>query len=295
MNTSTKNLILTPFNILYRVAPALELKLMFRLKQGYALDLKNPKTFNEKIQWIKLYDHNPLMPKCCDKYAVREYVTEMGCGEILNTLYWHGTNPDDIPYDDLPDQFVIKVTHGSTFNIIVTDKSKLDKEETKKKLNKWLKAKFIPCYGEWFYGKVPPQIVVEKYLEDGHGNDLYDYKVFCFNGKAKIVRIDSERFTNHKQDFFDCNWNRLEDGHMGFPVSGRRFEKPECFQELLDYSAKLSAPFVHARVDFYITDNRIVFGEITFTTGAGFDRFKFRSFDEEMGSWLTLPIKGNVK
>lgn len=295
MNTSTKNLILTPFNILYRVAPALELKLMFRLKQGYALDLKNPKTFNEKIQWIKLYDHNPLMPKCCDKYAVREYVTEMGCGEILNTLYWHGTNPDDIPYDDLPDQFVIKVTHGSTFNIIVTDKSKLDKEETKKKLNKWLKAKFIPCYGEWFYGKVPPQIVVEKYLEDGHGNDLYDYKVFCFNGKAKIIRIDSERFTNHKQDFFDCNWNRLEDGHMGFPVSGRRFEKPECFQELLDYSAKLSAPFVHARVDFYITDNRIVFGEITFTNGAGFDRFKFRSFDEEMGNWLTLPIKGNVK
>lgn len=288
MNTTTKNLILSPFNLLYKVAPELELKLMFRLKQGYPLDLKNPKTFNQKLQWIKLYDHNEWMPKCCDKYAVREYVEKMGCGELLNTLYWHGTDPDQIPYDTLPDQFVIKVTHGSTFNIIVTDKSKLDKAETARKLRIWLKEKFIPCYGEWFYGQVPPQIIVEKYLEDGHGSkDLYDYKVFCFNGKAKIIDVHAGRFGEHKRNIYDTDWNLLEDVYFKYDHF-EGIEKPEILDELIAYAEKLSSTFHHARVDFFIVNNKPVFGEITFTNGAGFDHITPRSFDEKMGSWLSL-------
>ena len=156
MDNIKKNIILTPFNILYKISPKLDLKILFRLKLGYKLNLKNPRTYNEKLQWIKLYDKNPLMPKCCDKYAVREYIEEKGYGSILNNLIWEGFNPEDIPFDDLPDKFVLKVTHGSTFNIICQDKSKLDREDVIKNCKKWLKAKFLPCYGEWFYGIEKP-------------------------------------------------------------------------------------------------------------------------------------------
>ena len=293
MNTVTKNIVLAPFNILYKIAPALELKLMFKLKQGYSLNLKNPKTYNEKLQWIKLYDKNEWMPKCCDKYAVREYIEKMGCTELLNTLYWHGTNPDSIPYDDLPNKFVIKVTHGSTFNIIVTDKSKLNKDETKKKLQQWLNAKFIPCYGEWFYGKIPPQIIIEQFLEDGHGNDLYDYKVFCFNGKAKLVDVHCGRFGTHKRNIYDMNWNLQKVNFKYDNFDG--VEKPEVFDELIEKAELLSSTFHHARVDFFIVNKKIYFGEITFTNGAGFDRITPYEFDEKMGDWLKLPIRSMTK
>ena len=290
MNTVTKNLLLSPFNLLYRIAPTTELKVMFRIKQGYKLNLKNPKTYNEKLQWIKLYDKNEWMPKCCDKYTVREYVEKVGCSEILNTLYWHGTNPKEIPYETLPNQFVIKVTHGSTFNIIVKNKSELDIEETNKKLNKWLGAKFIPCYGEWFYGKIQPQIVVEKYLEDDDCGDLYDYKVFCFNGKAKLIDVHSGRFSTHKRNIYDLDWNLLEDVYFKYEhFDGVR--KPSVLNEMIEYAEKLSSEFHHARVDFFIVNNKIYFGEITFTNGAGFDHIKPYSFDRTMGDWLELPIK----
>lgn len=286
MNTITKNILLAPFNLLYKISPELELRLMFKLKQGYSLDLKNPQTFNEKLQWIKLYDKNEWMPKCSDKYVVREYVERMGCKDLLNTLYWNGTNPDDIPYDEFPDKFVIKVTHGSTFNIIVTDKSKIDKEDIKKKLNKWLKAKFIPCYGEWFYGKVPPRIIVEKYLEDGHGTNLYDYKVFCFNGKAKLVDVHCGRFGTHKRNIYDLDWNLQEVNfkYVNFDI----VEKPDVFDDLIKKAELLSSEFNHARVDFFIVNSRIYFGEITFTNGAGFDHIKPYEFDLKMGTWLNL-------
>src|SRR5690625_4737541 len=132
MNNITKNIILTPMNLLYKISPKLCLKILFRLKTGYKLNLENPTTYNEKLQWIKLYDRDPLMAKCADKYTVRDYVKAEGCEEILNDLLWEGFNPDEIPFDDLPEQFVIKVTHGSTFNIICKDKSQLDKPKTKK-------------------------------------------------------------------------------------------------------------------------------------------------------------------
>ena len=279
---------LAPFNLLYKINPALELKLMFRLKQGYSLNLKDPKTFNEKLQWIKLYDKNDWMPKCCDKYAVREYIKKMGCQDLLNTLYWHGTNPDEIPYDTLPDKFVIKVTHGSTFNIIVTDKNKLDKEETKRKLKRWLKAKFIPCYGEWFYGKVPPQIIIEQYLEDGHGKDLYDYKVFCFNGRAKLVDVHCGRFGTHKRNIYDLDWNLLKVKFKYDNFEG--IDKPVVLDELIRRAEILSSTFNHARVDFFVVNNQIYFGEITFTNGAGFDHITPRKYDLKIGSWLKLPI-----
>lgn len=288
MNNITKNIILFPFNILYHISPSLDLRILFFLKQKYKLNLKNPKTFNEKLQWIKLYDHNPLMPKCCDKYTVREFVKAQGCEQILNTLLWEGDRAEDIPYASLPEKFVIKVTHGSTFNIICTDKNKLDRGQVVANCNRWLKAKFLPCYGEWFYGIEKPRIIVESYIESDDGEQLKDYKVFCFNGVPKYIRVDSDRFTDHKMDVYDCIWNYIPNVNMGLHCSGNNFEKPECLTELLEYAAKLSVPFLHVRVDFYVVGNKCYFGEMTFTNGSGFDRFETHDFDLEMGNHLKL-------
>lgn len=288
MNNLLKNVILLPFNLLYKVSPEWDLKILFFLKQHYALDLKNPKTYNEKLQWIKLYDKNPLMTKCCDKYAVREYVKQQGCEDILNHLIWQGFDPGEIPFSKLPKKYVIKVTHGSTFNIIQNGELQITQNEIISRCRKWLKAKFLPCYGEWFYGVERPRVIVEDFIESADDTQLRDYKVFCFNGHPKMIRVDTDRFTNHKMDFFDCNWNRINNAGMGYEISGRAIEKPICINRVLDYAAKLSAPFKHARVDFYIVKDKIYFGEITFTNGAGFDRFSSYDFDIMVGNWLNL-------
>lgn len=290
MDTIKKRIFLTPLNILYKIAPEVEIKLLFRMKQGYKLNLKNPKTYSEKLQWIKLYDKNSLMVKCVDKYTVREYVRSKGCKEILNDLLWEGFNPEEIPFDDLPNKFVIKVTHGSTFNIICTDKSKLDKDETIKKLNKWLKEKFLPCYGEWFYGIEKPRVIVEKFIESNDG--LKDYKVFCFNGEPKLIGVYSDRDKGQtKQELYDIDWNEINEKTGNFGSTICKTEKPSKLKELLEYAKKLSENFTHARVDFYIEDDIIYFGEITFTSGSGFDRFSSRRIDEQMGDYLKLPLE----
>lgn len=288
MDNITKNVILAPFNFMYKLSPKLTLEVLFKLKVGYKLNFKKPTTYNEKLQWIKLHDRNPLMPICCDKYTVRSYVESCDCKNILNELYWEGFNPQNIPFDSLPDKFVIKATHGSTFNIICTDKTMLDKEEVINKCNKWLKSKFLSCYGEWFYGIERPRIIIERFIESDDGAQLKDYKVFCFNGKARYIRIDSERFTDHRTDMYDTNWNLLNGIKIGHENSGKYIEKPKYLNEMLEYAEKLSKPFLHARVDFYISKNKIIFGEITFTNGAGFDKIKPYSFDIEMGNHLNL-------
>lgn len=288
MNNLTKNILLAPFNLLYKISPEIDLIVLFYLKQHYKLNLKKPKTYNEKLQWIKLYDKNPLMPKCCDKFTVREFVKQQGCGEILNNLIWEGFNPEDIPFENLPEKCVIKVTHGSTFNIIQSGGGKVSPEVVVKKCNKWLKAKFLPCYGEWFYGIEKPRVIIENFIESADDTQLRDYKVFCFNGEPRLIRVDTDRFTDHKMNVFDCSWNHVKDAGMGYVTSEREFEKPTCLYELLNYAAKLSKPFHHARVDFYIVKDKIYFGEITFTNGAGFDRFSSYEFDLAMGNMLDL-------
>ncbi len=292
MNTTTKNIILTPFNILYKISPELDLKILFRLKLGYKLNLKNPKTYNEKIQWIKLNDKNPLMAKCCDKYAVRKYIEEKEYGNLLNRLIWQGFNPDEIPFDSLPNQFVLKVTHGSTFNIICTDKSRLDREDTIKKCKKWLKAKFIPCYGEWFYGIEPPRIIVEEYLEGDNGEPLFDYKFFCFNGEPKLLYVDTWKEGHHTINAYDMDFKMLEGVELGYPNDVEtKVRIPDAFEEMKKIAADLSKDFYHVRVDFYYTHGKIYFGELTFTKGAGFGKIKPLSFDKKMGDWLKLPVE----
>lgn len=296
MDNITKNLILSPLNLLYKFSPELTLKILFRLKMGKKLNLKNPVSYNEKLQWIKLYDKNPLMPKCCDKFTVREYVKSRGCGEILNDLLWEGFNPKEIPFESLPDQFVIKVTHGSSFNIICEDKSELDIDKTISQLNKWLKADFLPCYGEWFYGIEKPRIIVEKYLKDDKYDSLYDYKFMCFHGEPKLVYVNTWKDNKPALNVYDTDFNLLPGVQLGFendldsPIS-----KPEKFDEMLEYARVLSKDFMHVRVDFYEVNGKIIFGELTFTKSAGFGKITPYSFDEEMGSWIDLSKSNYFK
>ena len=291
MNNTAKNLLLTPFNILYKINPELDLKVLFRLKLGYKLNLKNPTTYNEKLQWIKLNDKNPLMPKCCDKYAVREYVESKGCKKLLNELLWEGFNPDEIPYESLPNKFVIKVTHGSTFNIICSEKSKLNVEQVNKRLKKWLKVKFLPCYGEWFYGVERPRIIIEKFIESD--DDLKDYKVFCFNGEPKYIAVYSDRYLNNGkpcQEIYDLDWNITHNHTNDYKLPCKLTKKPCNLNEIIKYSKILSKDFRHARVDFFNPNNNLIFGEITFTSSAGFGKFSSKQFEEEMGNYLNLPV-----
>ena len=292
MDNLTKNIILTPFNILYKISPPLTLKLLFRLKQGYPLNLKNPKTYNEKIQWIKLYDKNPLMPTCTDKYAVRKHIEDKGYGNILNELLWEGFDPEEIPFDTLPKKFVIKVTHGSTFNIICTDLAKLNREDVKRKCRKWLKAKFLPCYGEWFYGVVKPRIIIEKYLENNDGSPLLDYKILCFNGEPKMVYVDTWKDGEHTCNMYDIDMNFIEGLEIGYPNDKETpIKKPDNWSEMVEVAKNLSKDFNHVRVDLYNVNGKIYFGELTFTRGSGFGRIKPRKYDYTIGDYLKLPYE----
>ena len=288
MDNLKKNAILAPFNLLYRVSPELTLKILFRLKVGYPLNLEHPRTYNEKLQWIKLHDRNPLMAQCCDKYAVRAYVESKGCGRYLNDLLWQGFDPADIPFDELPERYVVKVTHGSTFNIVVDGTRSVDRGEVVAKCRRWLKAKFLPCYGEWFYGVERPRVVVERYLEGDGGEALFDYKIFCFNGEPRMIAVYSDRDSGCHEDLFDLSWN--ETGYVGtYPRSGRRIAKPACLDEMIMAAKALSSDFRHARVDFFVCKGGPVFGELTFTSSAGFAKFGTVDMDYTMGGWLMLP------
>ena len=198
---------------------------------------------------------------------------------------------EDIPFDELPEKFVVKVTHGSTFNIICTDKDALDRKQVVEKCKKWLKAKFLPCYGEWFYGVEKPRVIVEKYLDD-HTGRLRDYKVYCFNGQPKYIGVDTGNATGeHFKDIYDVNWHMLKGYEMAYPNSGVAIEKPKVLNELLNYAHILSEDFLHARIDFYIVEDHIIFGEITFTNSAGFGRVKPKKFALAMGNSIKLPRK----
>lgn len=294
MNNTLKNILLMPMNILFKISPKTELKLLFFLKKGYKLNLSNPITFNEKINWLKLYNRNDLIPLCADKYTMRQYVEDCGYKDILVDLLWEGFDAGEIPFDNLPQQFVIKVTHGSGLNIVCRNKDKLNINRTIRKLNKWLKQKYLPCYGEWFYGKVRPRIIIEKFLsEDGDALPV-DYKLYYFNningsGDIGFTGLHTDRFTHHKMTLYDADWNKMIGVSYGYPAEKDYQNKPKYYEHMVEITKKLAKPFLHARIDFYIIRDRLYLGEITFMCSAGYARIKPYEFDVMIGSWIKLP------
>lgn len=289
MNYNLKKILLYPFDLLYDFNPKFEIQLMFFLKQGYRLNLDNPQTYNEKLNWQKLFYKNDLMSLCSDKYLVRDFVKDRGYDSNLNTLLWDGFCPEDIPLQNLPQKFVIKVTHGSGFNIICKDKEELDFSNTKKKLKQWLDTKYIKCYGETWYGRKKPRIIVEKFLENDDGKPLFDYKFFCYRGEPEFVYVDTWKNGNHHINMYDVNFSLLKGVSLGYPSDlDSDIKKPINYDDMLKMASDLSKGFPHVRVDLYNVNNSIVFGEMTFSKGAGFDKILPYDFDLRMGKNFIL-------
>ena len=268
------------------------LKRLFRYKMGYELNLDNPKTFNEKLQWLKLYDRKPIYTKMVDKYAVKAYVAEkIGAQYIIPTLgVWE--HFDEIDFDKLPDQFVLKCTHDSGGLAICKNKATWDKKVAKTKLEKSLKRNFFYSGREWPYKNVKPRILAEQYMEDDESEELTDYKFMCFNGKVHCSFVCTERFTSGglKVTFFDREWNKMP-FERHYPASVKKITKPANYNKMIELAEVLSTNIPFVRVDFYETKKQIYFGELTFYPGNGLEEFTPLEWDYRLGSWIKLPTK----
>ena len=273
------------------------IKKQFKEALGYELNLENPKSFNEKIQWLKLYYHNPLMTKCADKYLAREYIKEKIGEEYLIPLICVWDKVEDIDFNSLPKQFVLKVNWGSGQNIIVKDKSKLNIDETKNKLNGWLKPFSNHYYYsyEWQYKDIEPKIICEKYIEQMDG-DLFDYKLTCFNGRVIYIELHiNSSMQNHKRCFYSLDWIKQDFTQQAFDTYEQEIPKPIILDELIKSANILSSEFPNVRVDFYILNNRIYFGELTFSDGNGLNLFIPQSYDYKFGELLELPKEKRIE
>lgn len=266
---------------------------MFKATMDYPLNLENPKSFNEKLQWLKLYDRNPLYTKLVDKYEVREYISEKIGEDYLIPLLGVWDDPEDIDFDSLPDKFVLKCNHNSGLGMcICTDKSKIDIKKVKNELKSGLAQNYYLNGREWPYKNVSRKIICEKYMTDETGKNLRDYKFYCFDGKPKIVGIYQDRNSDKETtgDFFDMNFEWV-DLRFGMPNALNKPQKPQKFQEMIKIAEILSEGMPEVRVDLYISNNKIYFGELTFFDGGGFDKIEPLEWDYKLGSWIKLPKK----
>ena len=263
----------------------------FRAKLGTSLNLDCPQTFNEKLQWLKIYNRKPEYTVMVDKYKVRDYIAQMRGEEYLIPLLGVWDDPEDIDFDALPNRFVLKCNHNSGSGMcICKDKSKLNIAKVKAGLRKGLKQDYYLTGREWPYKDVPRKIIAEKYMEDASG-DLKDYKFYCFNGEMKFVMINSDRNTSRptRADYFDRDFNWL-DFTWGYSHAEVHPQKPERFEEMVAIANKLAKGLPHIRVDLYECNGKIYFGELTFFDGSGFDKIEPLEWDFKIGKMLELPI-----
>ena len=261
----------------------------FRAKLGYPLNLDNPTTFNEKIQWLKLFEKKPQYCAMVDKCEAKKYVAEVIGEEYVVPLLGVWDSFDEIDFESLPERFVLKCTHDSGGLVIVKDKKKLNKKKARRKLEKSLRKDFFYCGREWPYKGMRRRSIAEEYLEDTRTKELRDYKFFCFNGEAKCYKVDFDRFIEHKANYYDMDSHIIEIGEFVCPPDfNRDIKAPEHVELMRELAEKLSAGLPFLRVDFYEVDGRVYFGEMTFYPNSGFGKFVFDGNDELLGSWIHL-------
>ena len=267
------------------------LKLIFRIKMHQRLELKKPATFNEKMQWLKLHDRNPSYSKMVDKYEVKKIVADRIGEKYIIPVLGIWDKFEEIDFDKLPNQFVLKCTHDSGGIVICKDKSEFNKEMARKKLNSSLRTNHFYHGREWPYKNVKPRIMAEKYMEDSSG-ELRDYKLMMFNGKHKCSFVCTERHEREglKVTFFDTEWNEMP-FERHYPRSRKKIPKPESYEEMIACAGILSRSIPFVRIDFYEIGNKPYFGEITFYPGSGMEEFNPESWDRIMGDWLDISFK----
>lgn len=269
------------------------MQIFYYAEFGKLIDFKDPKTFNEKLNWLKVYYRRPGLIKLVDKYEVKKYIADkIGEQYVIPTLgVWNKF--EDINFDELPNQFVLKCTHDSGGLVVCKDKSKLNLEEAKAKIEKSLTNNYYLWTREWPYKGVKPRIIAEKYMEDQETGELRDYKFFCFNGEPKLMFVASERGSkNTKFDFYDMQFHHMNIVQH-YPNSEFSIEKPEHFEKMITLAEKLSAGFPHVRVDFYEANGQVYFGEMTFYHFGAIVPFETKEWDKKIGDWLVLPDKIN--
>ena len=271
--------------------PVFMTKYYYKKNMGKKLNLRKPKSLNEKVNWLKLYywPKKELSSTVADKYAVRKYVDKCNCSDLLNELIGVWDSTDEIPWDSLPNQFAIKCGHGCGMNIICDDKSKINKDEVYSKLNTWMKMDWGEYSCEPHYSAIKPKIICEKYLEGKDGNLVPDdIKIHCFKGKPKLIAYYSGRGKSLHGTFYDINWNHLDISTK----EGALIEKPKCLDRLLEACESLASELPYARIDFYIVDSKPIFGEITLTPASGRSPYMKEEFDFKYGNYIDLKQCG---
>lgn len=265
------------------------LKKKYHAKIGKKLNLENPYTFNEKLQWLKLHDRNPDYIKMVDKFEVKKYLSKIIGARYIIPTYCIWDYFEDIDFDTLPDQFVLKTTHDSGGVVVCSDKKNFDIHSAEKKINKSLKRNYYFMGREWPYKHVKPRIIAEKYLSDSNGQ-LTDYKVHCFNGEPRIILVCKNRFTEEgmSEDFFTANWEHLSLRRLKHANSLQQIEKPKQLDDMLELSKIISKKIPFIRCDYYIVDDRIYVGELTFYPANGFEPFIPEIWDYTFGEYLKI-------
>ena len=284
---------LSRMGLLKWVPDNLFLKVRYRGEMNKPLNLRNPQTFNEKLQWLKLYDRNPEYTCMVDKCEAKKYVvSKLGEEYIIPTLgAWNRF--EEIDLDKLPNQFVLKCTHDSGGIVICKDKTEFNKEEARRIIHRSLACDFFRIAREWPYKGVPHRIIAEEYIEALGDNDLLDYKMYSFHGNPKLTIVCSNRFGSGgtRMDFYDVNWQYMDVIMGHYMPTKQPFKKPEHYDEMLSICRTLSKDFPFLRVDFYDVEGHLYVGELTFYPGAGFETLRPIEFDYEMGGWLHLEDK----
>ena len=273
------------------ISPKLASKLVYKHHTGKKLNLKNPKLFNEKLMYLKLnnYNKNDLVVMCSDKINLEKYVKACGYKDLTNKIIKIYKNANEINFNELPKQLALKCNHGCKFNIIIPDKSKIDQEEVKKQLNKWLKTKYGYITAETHYFKIKPRIYAEEYIKSDKVLPN-DYKVYCFNGKAKCILVCTNREKELEQLMVDTSWNKL-DYLKEEVVTKDNISKPKHLKEMIEISEKLSKPFPFVRVDFYESNTKPILGELTFTPARCADNDYNEKGNIELGKMLDINEK----
>lgn len=271
------------------IPDSIYLRRQYKKATGKKLNLKNPQTFNDKLQWLKLHDRKPEYTMMVDKYEVKKYVADkIGAEYVIPTLgiYNHF---DEIDFDSLPNQFVLKCTHDSGSVVVCKDKSTFDKTAARRKLEDGLKHNYYWNFREWPYKNVKPRIIAEKYLSEDDNSDLDDYKIMCFENEPKIIQVHKNRFVNHTVDYYDLNWTKLDISQDVMPKSNFVVEKPSTFEDMVKFSKLLSNGIPQIRIDWYNVRYKLYFGEMTFFDGAGLDEYIPDKWNKIFGEMIKLP------
>jgi len=286
-----RNILLYILNFrIFRLLPDhLFLSLRYRLQFCRPLNLNNPKTFNEKVQWLKLNWFDSLATKCADKYEVRNIVQDRIGKEYLNELYGVYDSVDEINLENLPNSFVLKATHGSKYNILCKDKTHINWNKEFKKMKKWMKINYYWKRREWIYKDIKPRIICEKFIGEGSKDVIMEYYIYCFNSQPKLIRVKHQMGNGRIiRNYYDTDWQFIDVRTRRSNDPNFIIPKPEYLDKILNLSVKLSQGFPLVRVDMYFAENRIIFGELTFFPFGGMGRFQPENFQYKLGSWWEM-------